>query len=98
MLYWVIYDISDNGKRGKVARICKNYGLRRVQKSSFLGETTRNRIEMLEIECKEVLEESDDYLFVLPYCESCFGGRKIIGTLDEKKIRDCGYAFIGGAT
>lgn len=27
MLVWVIYDISENRYRSRVAKICKNYGL-----------------------------------------------------------------------
>ncbi|MCX8175253.1 MAG: CRISPR-associated endonuclease Cas2 [Candidatus Micrarchaeota archaeon] len=100
MFYWIIYDISDNKRRDRVARICKNYGFRRVQKSAFAGETTQNRLEMLELECKEVLEsgQDGDCLFVLPACSSCFNSKRItMGSIDERKIRDCGYMFAGGS-
>ena len=42
MLVWVIYDISENRIRSRVAKLCKNYGLFRVQKSAFLGDLNRN--------------------------------------------------------
>jgi len=98
MFYWIIYDITKNSKRSKVARMCKNYGLRRVQKSAFAGEITLNKIEMLELECKELLGESDDYLFILPACSNCFNSKRITtGFIDEKRIRDCGYIFAGAS-
>jgi crotonobetainyl-CoA:carnitine CoA-transferase CaiB-like acyl-CoA transferase len=34
---WAIYDISEDKKRSRVAKACKNIGLYRVQKSVFLG-------------------------------------------------------------
>ena len=47
MLVWVIYDISENRFRSRVAKICKNYGLFRVQKSAFLGDLNRNESDSL---------------------------------------------------
>lgn len=96
MFYWVIYDITEDKKRNRISRICKNYGLRRVQKSSFAGEITTNKIGMLELECKEVLEGGKDCLFILPNCSSCFNSKRITGFIDEEGIRDRGFAFIGG--
>ena len=37
MIYWVIYDISNDRTRSRVASKCKNYGLDRIQKSAFIG-------------------------------------------------------------
>jgi len=54
MLYWLIYDISENKIRGKIASKCKNYGLFRVQKSSFIGNLSKNKAEMLVLEIKEL--------------------------------------------
>ena len=36
MLTWVIYDIASDRIRNKVSKKCKNVGLYRVQKVSFL--------------------------------------------------------------
>ncbi|MGB9601063.1 MAG: CRISPR-associated endonuclease Cas2, partial [Myxococcota bacterium] len=53
MLVWVIYDISEDKKRNKVAKFCKEYGLYRVQKSAFLGDINRNQFDELMLKCKE---------------------------------------------
>ena len=37
MLYWVMYDISNDKNRRKVVKACKDKGLSRVQKSINLG-------------------------------------------------------------
>lgn len=85
MLVWVIYDISDDGIRGKVAKICKNYGLYRVQKSAFLGNLNRNETESVALECEDIIEE-DDSVFVFPMCEDCFGKIKLIGEGFDKDL------------
>ncbi|MEI2761578.1 CRISPR-associated endonuclease Cas2 [Methanothrix soehngenii] len=78
MLVWVIYDISENRYRSRVAKICKNYGLFRVQKSAFLGDLNRNESDSLTLECEATIEESDS-VYVFPMCEDCFDKIKLIG-------------------
>ena len=69
MLVWVIYDISENRYRSRVAKICKNYGLFRVQKSAFLGDLNRNESDSLALECEAIIDESDS-VYVFPMCEA----------------------------
>ena len=42
---YVIYDIVDDRIRKKIADVCLDYGLKRIQYSAFLGDinTTRRR-------------------------------------------------------
>jgi CRISPR-associated protein Cas2 len=49
MLVWVIYDISDDRIRGRIAQICKGYGLYRVQKSAFLGDLNKNELDAIAL-------------------------------------------------
>ncbi|MCX8206817.1 MAG: CRISPR-associated endonuclease Cas2 [Methanothrix sp.] len=85
MLVWVIYDISDNRTRSRVAKICKNYGLYRVQKSAFLGDLNRNESDSLAVECESVIEDSDS-VYVFPMCEDCFDKIKLIGTGFDREL------------
>ncbi|MEW6035033.1 MAG: CRISPR-associated endonuclease Cas2 [Candidatus Micrarchaeota archaeon] len=87
MLYWIIYDISNDKARGRVAEKCKNYGLSRVQKSSFLGFLSPNKAEMLALEFDELLSEGDA-VFIIPTCRSCAKEKIIVGHLDEEKVRE----------
>ena len=48
----VIYDIPDDRLRGKVADLCQDYGLQRIQYSAFLGPITRNRQQELLLKIK----------------------------------------------
>jgi CRISPR-associated protein Cas2 len=78
MLVWVIYDISENRIRSRVAKICKNYGLFRVQKSAFLGDLNKNEADSVALECEAVIKESDS-VYIFPICEDCFGKIRLIG-------------------
>jgi hypothetical protein len=46
LLTFVVYDIVDDGVRGRVANACKDYGLERIQYSAFCGalDSTRRNI------------------------------------------------------
>ncbi|MGV8134342.1 MAG: CRISPR-associated endonuclease Cas2 [Mangrovibacterium sp.] len=57
MICWVLYDIKKNRPRGKVAKICKQSGLYRVQKSVFLGSLEDNEKDTLELYVNEWIDE-----------------------------------------
>lgn len=86
MLYWLIYDIKSNNLRNKISSKCKNYGLVRVQKSSFIGNLTKNEAEMLVLEIKDLKLDKEDCIFLIPSCKSCFSCKMIVGELDEERI------------
>lgn len=85
MLVWVIYDISENRIRSRVAKICKGYGLFRVQKSAFLGDMNRNEADSLALECEAIIEESDS-VYVFPMCEDCFDKINLIGAGFDREL------------
>ncbi|VVB66914.1 CRISPR-associated endoribonuclease Cas2 1 [uncultured archaeon] len=85
MLVWVIYDISENRMRSHVAKICKNYGLIRVQKSAFLGDLNRNESDSLALECEQAIEESDS-VYVFPMCEDCNDRIRLIGAGFDREL------------
>ena len=86
MLVWVVYDISVDKTRNRVAKICKGYGLYRVQKSAFLGEMNRNQIDELVLMCKEITDEEKDSVYIFPMCEDDFKKVKMIGIPFNKEL------------
>lgn len=94
MLYWIIYDISDDKIRSKISSKCKNYGLDRVQKSAFIGNLSKNKAEMLVIEIKELVKSSGDCVFLIPSCKECFASKDITGNFDEEKVREKEFLII----
>ncbi len=81
-LVWVIYDISDDKIRGKVAKLCKGLGLERVQKSAFLGKLPANRIDECALQCEELIDPKSDSVYLFPLCSE-----------DFRKVRTIGLAF-----
>jgi CRISPR-associated protein Cas2 len=51
----LIYDISDDRARAKVATACEDYGLDRIQYSAFYGRLTRNQQEELMMRITKLL-------------------------------------------
>ena len=96
MLWWVIYDISEDKVRNSIASKCKNYGLERVQKSAFLGELTKNKAEMLAIEVKDALSSPNDCVFILPSCTSCFADKIVGGSFEFDLTSQKDFIVVSG--
>jgi CRISPR-associated protein Cas2 len=86
MLVWVVYDIVNDRVRTKVAKICKGYGLYRVQKSAFLGDMNRNQIDEIVLRCKEITNTEKDSIYIFPMCEEDFRKVKMIGIPFDKNL------------
>jgi CRISPR-associated protein Cas2 len=86
MLTWVIYDIGADKIRNKVAKICKNYGLQRVQKSAFLGNLNRNEVDELGLQCKELIDDEKDAVYLFPMCEDDFKKVRMLGIPFDKEL------------
>lgn len=58
MITLFVYDITSDRVRTKVAQICLDYGLQRIQYSAFLGDLSPNRQEELWLKCRRRLGNS----------------------------------------
>lgn len=85
MIYWVIYDITKNRNRKKISDLCKDYGLERMQYSSFVGVLTKNKAEMLAIEVQRFLTDNDK-LFIMPTGKDEFSKHIILGNINLDEI------------
>jgi CRISPR-associated protein Cas2 len=74
----LIYDITHDGTRSKVADACLDYGLQRIQYSAFLGElsSTHQRELMLKIKRRLGKQEANVQLF--PLDEKSWLSRRVI--------------------
>lgn len=79
----VIYDITDNDIRMKIAQACKEAGLTRIQKSAFLGVIDSQMRKNLEIKLKNILGSNRGNVQIFIICEADISSRKIIGQLIE---------------
>ncbi len=86
MLTWIIYDISKNRTRSRVAKACKDKGLYRVQKSAFLGNLNKNQIDELRIMCDEIIDAEVDSVYIFPMCDDDFRKVKLLGQAFDKEL------------
>ena len=78
MSHWlVIYDIRDEKRLRRVAKIAENYGLR-VQRSVFEMECDRKTIDRLRAELQKIIEE-EDYIVYFKLCEPDWQKREKYG-------------------
>lgn len=70
----VIYDITNDRARSKIAIICEDYGLDRIQYSAYYGHLSRNLQEELMLKVKKVLGDNEGHVQLMP-----------IGTVDWEK-------------
>lgn len=84
-LAWIIYDISSDKARAKIAKTCKKAGLYRVQYSAFVGAVNRNALDELALEIESLMEETDR-VYIFPMCEADFQKCRLLGEGFDKKL------------
>ena len=85
-MLWVIYDITENNIRRKVANICLDKGLYRVQKSVFLGNLNANERDSLAIECEDIIDLDVDSVYIFPMDTESFRKVKLLGQAFDKEL------------
>jgi len=71
----LIYDIQHDGTRTKIADACLDYGLDRVQYSSFIGRLSRNRAEELMQDIETILGDKSGNIQLIPIAEKDWKSR-----------------------
>jgi CRISPR-associated protein Cas2 len=71
----LIYDIPNDRVRGKVADLCLDYGLERIQYSSFQGDLRRTHQEELLLRVKKRLGKQAGDVRLIPICEKDWSAR-----------------------
>lgn len=89
MLTFVLYDISDNKIRNKVADICLDYGLQRVQLSTFEGFLSNARRVELARRLREMLRGKEGEVQVITSCKMDRSGHLRISSrgIEKKKYQ-----------
>lgn len=85
-MLWVVYDITENNIRRKIANICLDKGLYRVQKSVFLGNLNSNERDSLAIECEDIIDLDVDSVYIFPMDTESFRKVKLLGQAFDKEL------------
>ena len=78
MICLLVYDIPNDRLRAKVADICLDYGLERIQYSAFLGELNHNRQGELLQKLRRRVGKQEANVQLFPICERDFRLRREI--------------------
>lgn len=86
MIAWVMYDIENDKARTKVAKLCKQAGLYRVQYSVFLGTIDKNQKDTLQLKIEELIEEEKDSVYIFPMSKNELQQTVLLGQAFDKKL------------
>jgi CRISPR-associated protein Cas2 len=78
MFYSICYDVKDDGRRLKIAKVLKDFGTR-VQLSVFEADLDAGKLERLKNRVRKVLNGAEDSLRLYPLCATCMSRIEIIG-------------------
>ena len=85
----IIYDITDNKIRDRIATACKEAGLTRIQKSAFLGILNSQQRKNLKNRLKRILGRNKGNIQIFIICNADMKLREIIGEIipyEEEEI------------
>lgn len=93
MLTIVVYDISDNSLRSNLIKRLQYFGLKRIQKSVFIGYLEiKERLDLAE-DMETFLSKDTDSIIILPLCENCKSSILLVGDADIPR-NDLTYRFL----
>ena len=87
MRYLLIYDISHDGTRNKIADFCLDYGLARIQYSAFLGQLTSAQQRELLLKIRQRLGDHGANIQLFPLDEKAWAARRSIER-EERSVHE----------
>lgn len=86
MITWVLYDIENDRARTKVAALCKQAGLYRVQLSVFLGELNANKLDEISLAIESLIREDHDKVYIFPMSKTGLKQSILLGQAFDRKL------------
>ncbi len=74
----VVYDIVDDNKRNKIADVCQDYGMDRIQYSAFAGDLAPTHQDELMLKIQAILGKRPGKVQLVPVCEKDWNARRVI--------------------
>jgi len=72
----LVYDITNDRARTKIADACQDYGLDRIQYSAFAGTLSRNHQQELMRRIQNILGDHSGIIVLVPICEKDWQSRQ----------------------
>jgi CRISPR-associated protein Cas2 len=86
MITWILYDIENDKARTKVAKLCKQAGLYRVQLSCFLGTLDKAQLDTLQLQVEALINEDKDKVYIFPMNKAELNQAILLGQAFDKKL------------
>jgi CRISPR-associated protein Cas2 len=86
MIVWVLYDVKNDKSRTKVAKVCKQTGLYRVQFSVFLGTLDAGEKDTLKLRIEELIDEATDSVYIFPMNRNELQQTDLLGQAFDKDL------------
>lgn len=77
-MYWLLYDICSQKRRLKIVQLCKDYGMRRVQKSCFFGSMDLDKSGEFAKKMSQIVD-GEDCVCMIPVNQSMMKRVKMWG-------------------
>ncbi len=81
-----MYDIKKDRTRNKIAKLCEEAGIYRVQYSVFLGELNNAQRKELITSFVGLMNKDDDSIYIFPMCSDDFKKCKLLGQAFDKDL------------
>ncbi|MCC6028157.1 MAG: CRISPR-associated endonuclease Cas2 [Archaeoglobus sp.] len=94
MLHLVVYDITDDSNRTRLAKLLEKFGLERVQYSAFRGELNPNDREVLARQVLRFIKDEHDCIFIIPLCQRCSSAAIVISNTGVELVKDKKVEFL----
>ena len=79
VMYYAVYDITENVTRDSVIHVLKDTGMVRIQKSVFCGMLSGQQKKDLIEKVKMTISQDDDSFYLIMSCNQCFGRITTLG-------------------
>lgn len=86
MLTWILYDIGVTRARTKVAKLCQQFGLYRVQLSCFLGDINQTQLKELSVHIDDLIDQENDKVYIFPISKDDFNKSILLGVAFDKNL------------
>lgn len=80
----MMYDVPDDRLRTRIATICEDYGLQRIQYSTFVGPMSRNRQEEAFMKISRRVGTQEANVLLLAVCDKDLALRKHLVKVKER--------------
>lgn len=86
MIVWLLYDIENDKNRTKIAKLCKQAGLYRVQYSCFIGSLDNSQKDTLKLQIQDLIDEDIDKVYIFPMNKAELQQTELLGQAFDKKL------------